>query len=107
MFAQGQSHTAPPSAASPHACNAVAGDGDEARWRGGGSRRTQANTDLQWKALGSRSRPPGRGDGVSSECTANVPAFGVCPVHGCQGKGRSSWRLGVQSGGELEGCEAR
>lgn len=36
-------------------------------------RRAQANTDLQWKALGSRSRLPGG----CSACSGSIPASGV------------------------------
>lgn len=53
-------------------CNATAG-GDRGQVAPSDSRRAQANTDLQWKALGSRSRLPG---GCSARA-GSIPALEV------------------------------
>lgn len=65
VFVRGKSNAALSSAASLHGWQGRGGPSD--------SQRAQANTDLQWKALGSRSRLPG---GCSAR-TGSIPAFEV------------------------------
>lgn len=71
-------------------CNATAG-GDRGQMAPSDSRRAQANTDLQWKALGSRSRLPGDAQ--------HGPAASR-PLRSCSRLGgiRTSGSFGVWSG---------
>lgn len=107
-----------PSAALPHACNSPAGGGrggDRGEVARGDSRRAQANTDLQWKALGSRSRPPPRARGAggcvgdqhvpaASRPLGSVPftaAWGRAGHHGGLGYGQDEDGAGLVQGGSL------
>lgn len=76
--------------------------------------RAQANTDLQWKALGSLSSPRHgpRPPGWILAGTGSIPTVEVCPVHGCveagcrgglgYGQGESGVRVFIKHGGLVQ-----